>query len=151
MSSFDFYKTNAQYGVFFLPFDGQYVNASGNQVVRNLGKVVNFSEDAICGDGTTSSTFPTQLPGKGLSFDGGDYIDLDWEAGGPLDTQTFTFLCHCKPEEPPFFGSSALFSIGSAGGAYDFGFAQYNESLGIYTASFNGSSPIGYPKKRLGA
>jgi hypothetical protein len=70
------------------------------------------------GDGHTSSGFPTQLAGgRGVYFDTADWIDLDWTAGGALDTTSLTFLAHCRPT---YLGSDRrLFTIGITGQAYD--------------------------------
>ncbi len=62
--------------ILWLEFGGQYVNGAGKTVIDNLATMGNAVKTVQCGDGTTASTFPTQLVGKrGLSFDGGDYID----------------------------------------------------------------------------
>ena len=62
--------------ILWLEFGGQYVNGAGKTVIDNLATMGNAVKTVMCGDGTTSTTFPTQLVGKrGCSFDGGDYID----------------------------------------------------------------------------
>ena len=60
----------------WLELDSQYTDGSGNRVIKNYGTYPGAPATVKCGDGTTSSTFPTQLSGRhGVSFDGGDYID----------------------------------------------------------------------------
>jgi len=54
-----------------LPLRSNY-NDGVNQVTENIGSL---GGTITVGDGTTSSTFPTQLAPKGMSFDGGDYLE----------------------------------------------------------------------------
>ena len=120
MSDFEFEKLDPEYSLVFLPCDGQYNNDSDDRVVRSLG----FISEAVCGDGTTSTTFPTSLPTRGLSFDGGDYLTLDWSSSGYLDTQTFTLLIDAKPSK--ITADSTLYEIGIAGQRYSLYF-DYSE------------------------
>lgn len=56
-------------------FRTQY-DLAGVRVTDNLGRAVGAPKTLQLGDGTTASTFPTQLVGRrGFSFDGGDYVD----------------------------------------------------------------------------
>lgn len=55
----------------WLPLRSRFDNGS-NEVTRNIGT----GTDAIVGDGSTSTTYPTFLSPHGCSFDGGDYISL---------------------------------------------------------------------------
>ena len=55
-----------------LPLITNYTSG-GNQITDNKGTI---GTTAKLGDGSTASTFPTQLTPHGMSFDGGDYIDL---------------------------------------------------------------------------
>jgi hypothetical protein len=54
-------------------------NDGADQVTENIG-----SEGGIMylGDGTTSTTFPTQLYPKGFSYDGGDYLESEDSVSG---------------------------------------------------------------------
>lgn len=55
---------------------GPQFDVNGVQKTANLGCAPGAPKLLTIGDGTTASTFPTQLVGKhGVSFDGGDYID----------------------------------------------------------------------------
>ncbi len=56
-----------------LPLRSSYIDGSGNRVTENKGTL---GGTAKLGDGTTTTTFPTQLSPNGVSFDGGDYIAL---------------------------------------------------------------------------
>jgi hypothetical protein len=62
-----------------LPLRSNY-NDGSNQVTENIGSLGGTVQ---LGDGTTSTTFPTQLTPKGMSFDGGDYI----ETGASVSTE----------------------------------------------------------------
>jgi len=67
-----------------LPLRTQYDNGSA-QVTDHEGT---FSGTITVGDGTTSSTYPTQLAPKGMDFDGvNDYL----EASGPVVAATGAF------------------------------------------------------------
>lgn len=80
----------------------------------SLGDALNY---ARLGDGHVLTTMPTQLPGgRGMSFDGGDWVDLDWAAGGALDTQTFTVCALVNPTTPAADGR--IYEIGIAGQRY---------------------------------
>lgn len=59
--------------VFAADFKRSTVN--GLTVIPNMGKAAGAPEWLTCGDGVTSSTFPTPLSGFGATFDGGDYIN----------------------------------------------------------------------------
>lgn len=60
----------------WLEFGGQYTDSSGKRVIDNLAQRGDAPKTVQCGNGVTSTTFPTQLAGKrGVSFDGGDWID----------------------------------------------------------------------------
>jgi hypothetical protein len=68
-----------------LPLRANYISG-GSQVTENKG---NMGSTAILGDGTTASTFPTQLTPKGMLFDGStDYIDITDLIGTSLDNST---------------------------------------------------------------
>lgn len=82
-------------------------------VTRSLSRAQNY---ARLGDGHTAATMPTLLPRRGYSFDGGDYINLDWAAGGALDTQTFTVCSLVAPTIPVADGR--IYEIGIAGARY---------------------------------
>jgi hypothetical protein len=56
-----------------LPLRSNYEDGSGNRVTENKGSA---DGTATLGDGTTITTFPTQLSPHGNSTDGGDYLDL---------------------------------------------------------------------------
>ena len=53
------------------PFRSWYYNGSGIAVTDNIGSL---KGTATLGDGTTTTTFPTQLSPKGVSNDGDDYF-----------------------------------------------------------------------------
>jgi len=55
-----------------LPLRSNYVATGGTRVTDNIGRA---GGTVTVGDGTTSTTFPTQLAPKGMSFDGGDYLE----------------------------------------------------------------------------
>jgi len=112
---FDLNKLDPQYALVHLPLDGQYVEA-GERRTRSLSRQAGALDYARMGDGHTSTTFPTQLPGRGLRFDGGDYVDLDWAAGGVLDTQTFTVCALVQPSTPAADGR--IYEVGIAGQRY---------------------------------
>lgn len=57
-----------------LPLRSWYYNGSSVAVTDNKGTL---GGTVKLGDGTTTTTFPTQLTPHGMSFDGGDYIDFD--------------------------------------------------------------------------
>jgi hypothetical protein len=122
MSDFEFNKLDAKYSLVYLPLDGQYNNASGDRVIRSIGDIT----EVTCGDGTTSSTFPTQLLTRGLSFDGGDYLTLDWVENGYLDTQTFSLVIYAKPDYT-ISSDETLYDIGIAGQKYSLFFDQSEE------------------------
>lgn len=113
--TYEFNKLDPQFASVFLPMDGQYIEG-GERRIRSLSRRTGALNYAICGDGSTSTTFPTQLPGRGLRFDGGDYVDLDWAVGGVLDTQTFTVAALVQPSQPAADGR--IYEIGIAGQRY---------------------------------
>jgi len=56
-----------------LPLCSNYEDEGGDQVTEDIG---NTNSTIKLGDGTTVSTFPTQLAfSHGMSFDGGDYLE----------------------------------------------------------------------------
>ena len=72
----------------YLPLKSHFSDGS-NQQTKNLGTEGNL----ILGDGTTSTTFPTQLQPKGMSFDGGDYLET---AGTVALAATDNFIFNCR-------------------------------------------------------
>ena len=60
--------------------------SDGKRVTPLLGKIATQHgvREAVLGDGTTATTFPTLITPRGFSFDGGDYINLG-------DNDAFTF------------------------------------------------------------
>lgn len=67
----------------FLPGKREYVNTSGDKVTPIIG--TSGVTEAVMGDGTTSTTFPTRGDDNLWTFDGGDYINL-----GDNDNFSFT-------------------------------------------------------------
>jgi hypothetical protein len=67
----------------FLPGEREYVNTSGDKVTPIIG--TSGVTEAVIGDGTTSTTFPTLGVDRLWTFDGGDYINL-----GDNDNFSFT-------------------------------------------------------------
>jgi hypothetical protein len=87
------------------------------QVCRSLSKQPGALNYARMGDGHTAASMPTQRSGgRGLQFDGGDYVDLDWAAGSALDTQTFSVCALVQPTVPAADGR--IYEIGIAGQRY---------------------------------
>ena len=69
-----FSEIDAEQSQVWLPMRTQY-DSSGTQVTDNLGL---NSATATVGDGSTGTTFPTHISPKGMSFDGGDYLDTGY-------------------------------------------------------------------------
>jgi len=82
--------------------------SDGLRVTPILGKIATQHgvTEAILGDGTTATTFPTLITPRGFSFDGGDYINL-----GDNDAFTFADGVGDKP-----FSVAVMCSISVAGG-----------------------------------
>lgn len=57
-----------------LPLKSWYYDGSSNAVTKNVGTL---GGTATLGNGTTTTTFPTQLAPHGMSFDGTDYLQLN--------------------------------------------------------------------------
>lgn len=78
--------------VVFLASDG-YVGVDNLRVelmearTDNIGSLGGY---ALLGDGSTTTTFPSQLNPHGMSFDGGDYLNIDMGIG-PLLTLSMPF------------------------------------------------------------
>jgi len=105
-------------------FDANYIYEHPS-VIRSLSKQSNALNYARFGDGHSTSVQPTQLPTRGLSFDGGDYLTFDWSSNGYLDTQTFTVLIYARPNT--ITSDSTLYEIGIAGQRYSLYF-DYSET-----------------------
>lgn len=72
---------NPQRARLWLPLDGQWVEG-GLRVGRNVGRASGYAAYVRMGDGTTTTTFPTQIVGsRGVRLDGGDYmrVPLDFD------------------------------------------------------------------------
>jgi len=113
--TFSFDAINPERSIVFLPFDGQHsqdVGGTPTQVCRSLSKVPGSLDYARMGNGTTSSTFPTQLAPRGVYLDGGDYVDLDWTVGSPLDSTSFTFLLYGRVKPSDMGTYDRLYEIG---------------------------------------
>jgi hypothetical protein len=84
----------------WLPFRSQY-DVAGVRVSDNLGKATGAPATVTMGDGTTSTTFPTQLSGGGISFDGGDYVDTTYVPIFTYNTPfTFAFVMRKNGQMP---------------------------------------------------
>lgn len=55
--------------------DFKQYSVAGKTYIKNYGKAGGAPEWLQCGDGTTTTTFPTPLARFGATFDGGDYIN----------------------------------------------------------------------------
>ncbi len=81
--------------------------SDGKRVTPLLGQIATRHgvREAILGDGTTATTFPTLLTPRGFSFDGGDYLIL-----GDHDAFTFADDAGDKP-----FSVAVMFQIPTSG------------------------------------
>lgn len=68
------YLVAAQNGAGYVEFDDIQV-IQARTVIPNLGKAGGAPAFLTCGDGSTTTTFPSPLAGFGATFDGGDYIN----------------------------------------------------------------------------
>ena len=69
-------EVNPSDALLWLEFGGQYTGSDGKRRIDNLATRADAPANVLCGDGITSSTFPTQLTDRrGVSFDGYKYID----------------------------------------------------------------------------
>jgi hypothetical protein len=76
----------------FLPLDSQY-DVAGVRSTRNLGMATGAPANATVGNGTVSSTFPTQMANsRGVRLDGGDYmrVPLDFTYNEPFTLAILT-------------------------------------------------------------
>jgi len=90
------------------------------RVTRSIAGLSNALDYASMGDGHTASTFPTQLPIRGLRFDGlSNYVSVPWSVGSALDTTSFTFLLYGRPKTPPN-SAVRLYEIGTTNARYVF-------------------------------
>lgn len=117
------------------------------QATRSLSKVPGAKNYSVLGDGKTETTFPTQRSdGRGMTFDTGDWIDLDWAAGGVLDTQTFTVCALLEPTIPAADGR--IYEVGIAGQRYSL-FYDLSEGTIVWqkddTVDQTITSGYGYP------
>lgn len=85
---------------------------------ENIGSLGGY---ALLGDGSTSTTFPTQLSPKGMSFDGGDYID--------------TSVVYNDSAQP--FSIVALLRFGSVSGTQEI-FGNFDGTNGISLREYGG-------------
>jgi hypothetical protein len=73
--------------------DDVYLDYQNARLIDNLAERADAPRVVKCGDGITSTTFPTQLSGRrGVSFDGGDYIDIG-NINYIIPTKSFTINC----------------------------------------------------------
>jgi len=85
-----------------LPLVSNY-NDGADQVTENIGSTGGTFN---LGDGTTSSTFPTQLAPHGMSFDGTtDYIDLGTSASYKPGTGDFSCLAWVRVDKTAVWNS----------------------------------------------
>jgi len=110
-----------------LPLRSHYFDGA-DQVTENIGSL---GGTIILGDGTTSTTFPTQVTPKGMSFDGGDYLESE-NASLQL-TGDVTFGCYIKPIST----GTKYVMIQSAVG-------ETEATNTLYSMFFNGSLVVGY-------
>jgi len=121
------------------------------QVTRSLSLVPGALNYARLGDGHTASTMPGQRSGRGLTFNGSQYAGLDWAAGGPLDTQTFTVLSLVQPTTPSADGR--IYEVGIAGKRYSLYYDlsagtlvwEKDDTTGVTITSGYGGSEFGQP------
>lgn len=75
---------------------------------KNIGSLGGY---ALLGDGSTTTTFPTQKTPHGMSFDGGDYLKVD--AGiGPLLTLSMPFTFSVLMYDDKGLSDTTGYSIG---------------------------------------
>ena len=125
-------------------------DVNGVRKCNNLGRYPGAPKYLTMGDGTTASTFPTQLVGRhGISLDGGDYIDT-----GIVDpferTDRFTIavvcsalvdgnLCDTFDQAVAYRG----FGINMTGGVlYHYIISNYGTSNMLYRAVTSNAKPI---------
>jgi len=111
-----------------LPLRSNYFDGS-DQVTDNIGSP---GGTAQLGDGTTSSTFPTQLAPHGMNFDGGDYLSLD---SGIVDiTSNFTVIAQViKEDKGATSDNDRVFSfIDDADNGFQFIYDQTTGKYAVY-------------------
>jgi len=136
-----FREIDASKALVCLPLRSHY-ETGGVEVTENIGSL---GGTATLGDGTTSSTFPTQLTPKGMSFDGTtDYIDLGSDTIG---TGVATFLVVFKATGWGEGASGRLFDNGKTLGFVDSSarFRFSSDGAGAEAATANGSLSLGRP------
>lgn len=106
---------------FILPCNDAYDNGSGNRVTSSLGTVIS---EAILGDGSTSTSFPTLDRERLFSFDGGDHINCgDYDeftlsTGSPFSMGAIVQVDAATGSISPII--SKLIGIGLGGGEFTF-------------------------------
>lgn len=113
----------------WLEFGGIYTDSAGNRCIDNLALRGDAPARVTCGAGAAC---PTQLSGRrGVSFDGGDYIDC-----GLVDRfeRTDRFTLFTVSQVATASASSILISNGDEANSYRgvHLFSDVNESLGVY-------------------
>ena len=79
---------DASKSLIYLPGRTRFSDGA-NEVTENLGT----EGDLVCGDGTTSTTYPTFSAPKTITFDGGDYLET---AGTIAVAAADSWLFHCR-------------------------------------------------------
>lgn len=115
-----------QNALVWLDFRSQF-DRNGLRIIENAGKLATSPSVIICGDGTTTSTFPSQLVGsRGIGFDGGDYVKFTLSAPGP--NWTAISLCNQKTIGTADWLAFSLFGTLSNSAPNSIGFGVQNST-----------------------
>jgi hypothetical protein len=93
--------------------DATFTGTTADVFVESTGDV-----GIQMGDGITSTTMPTLITARGMSFDGGDWLNLLFESGSWIDARTLSLCFLIKVDD-----------TGSDQRIYDMGDASYGYSL----------------------
>jgi len=108
---------------------------------KNIGSLGGY---ALLGDGSTTTTFPTQKTPHGMSFDGGDYLKVD--AGiGPLLTLSMPFTFSVLMYDDKGLFDTSGYSLGGtwdtaqSKGVLFYKYPSTSYGIGVYIGSSSGN------------